>query len=97
VGIELIEGHAIAAHIRPMLFGRRGPADFQPALVVDASEPTRRGALIAPAHLFRPGRELVMRLDSEHMRITPGKLLESTPRFDRFEYRVTMRDIPPDV
>jgi hypothetical protein len=97
VGIELIDSAVKPAAIRPVVFGRTGPADFQPALAVETSESDRRGALIVPANVFRPGRELVMRLDTEYMRVAPGRLLESTPAFEHFEYRVTMRDISGDV
>jgi len=97
VGIELIDSNIRPAALRPTVFGRSTPADFQPALILATAESTTRGVVITPASLYRPSRELVLHLGDESMRIAPGRLLESAPGFERFEYRVTMRDIPTDL
>jgi len=97
VGIELIDGNIRPAALRPTVFGRSTPADSQPALILATAESTVRGVVITPVNLYRPSRELVLRLGGESMRVAPVRLLESTPGFARFEYRVTMRDIPADL
>jgi len=97
VGIELIDSNIRPAALRPTVLGRSTPADFQPALILATAESTTRGVVITPANLYRPSRDLVLRLGGESMRVSPGRLLESAPGFERFEYRVTMRDVPVDL
>jgi len=92
IGVQFLGAGVRPVKVRPLLFGRTQNPDFQPALMLDRPDYDDRGELITPCNLFRQGRELMVDLGRSNLRVGTVRLIEASPWFDRFEYRVTMKE-----
>ncbi|MGD8307884.1 MAG: hypothetical protein PVG98_00485 [Chromatiales bacterium] len=92
VGIEFLETAVAPVELRPLVFGEGRKPDFQPGLIAEGPERGSRGMLLTPRHMFKPGREYMVALRGSNLRVMAERLVESNTGFDRFEYRVSLKD-----
>ncbi len=92
IGVQFLGAAVRAAAVRPLMFGRNQSPDLQPALLLERPDYDDRGELITPCNLFRQGRELMVDLGSGALRAGMARLIEASPWFERFEYRVSMKE-----
>ncbi len=92
IGVQFLGARAQPVTVRPIVLGRTPTPDLQPALLVDRADNDDRGELITPCNLFRQGRELTVNLGRSKLQVGTLRLLEASPSFERFEYRVTMKE-----
>jgi len=84
-GVQFIHGRVSPISIRPHFTDANIAADFQHALALNPGGNKPR-TLLAPHGMYKQQRKFMLNYSEKTHQVQAGKLRESTPIFDRFEY-----------